>query len=289
MILADDPCIDNARTLFNVCAKRTKNAVLLQLPVRRNALLESVRHMIESMNCAVLLTSTSLSHTFERRNACRQGTRIISMPNINTDIFSRISKTNFEKTARLSQKVSDILTMAHDVNINSPNGTELHFTISKGRGFANTGLVREPGNFSSLPAGEACVLPDSGSCNGKLYVDCGMGIYEKEKLLFIIKEGRAVRIMGDQAARRLRSRLAKHGPNSRILAEFGIGTNDTALSHGYSFEDKKVKGAVHIAIGNNVSFGGHNDIPIHMDAVVYKPSVVIDGRHILHEGELLIV
>ncbi|MDZ7725123.1 MAG: hypothetical protein U5R06_20480 [candidate division KSB1 bacterium] len=149
-------------------------------------------------------------------------------------------------------------------------------------------MVKEPGSFSNLPAGEASVAPNPGSCNGDLYVDCGMGVYAKEQLRLIIKEGRAVRIKGDDAARRLRPRLSKFGPNSRIVAEFGIGTNEMTLNSGCILEEEKTKGTIHIAIGNNVSFGGKNDVPVHLDAVVYKPDVVIDGRYILKAGKLLI-
>ena len=288
LILADDPCIDTAKSLYEICTKRTKNAIFLQLPVRRHKLIKPVGALMQAVDCAVLLTATSLSHSVERRLASKKGTRIISMPNINMQTFCLLASMNFDKIARLSQKVSDILSMAHEVKITSANGSELNFTISKGKGFADTGIVRESGEFTNLPAGEASVCPDAGSCNGKLYVDCGMGIYGKETLKLIIKDGRAVRITGSEAARRLRPRLSKYGPNSRMVAEFGIGTNDVTERSGHVLLDEKLKGTVHVAIGNNVSFGGNNDVAIHMDAVIYTPNVVIDGRHILMDGRLLI-
>ena len=82
--------------------------------------------------------------------------------------------------------------------------------------------------------------------------------------------------------------LAKYGAESRLVAEFGIGTNRNALISGYSLEDEKVLGTIHIAVGNNVSFGGDIKVPIHLDGVVYKASVEIDGRKILQRGRLLL-
>ena len=83
--------------------------------------------------------------------------------------------------------------------------------------------------------------------------------------------------------------LAPHGSKSRLVAEFGIGTNDTARLKGCTLEDEKVLGTVHLAIGNNISFGGKNDVSIHLDGVVYNATVVIDGRKILDRGRLVLV
>ena len=82
--------------------------------------------------------------------------------------------------------------------------------------------------------------------------------------------------------------MSKFGTGSRFVAEFGIGTNDAAHISGYALEDEKVLGTTHVALGNNVSFGGSNDVPIHLDAVVYKSTVEIDGKLILDRGKLAI-
>jgi len=57
---------------------------------------------------------------------------------------------------------------------------------------------------------------------------------------------------------------------------------------GYSLEDEKVLGTIHIGVGNNISFGGDNDVAVHLDAVVFKASVEIDGRVILDRGRLVL-
>ena len=57
---------------------------------------------------------------------------------------------------------------------------------------------------------------------------------------------------------------------------------------GYALEDEKVLGTTHVALGNNKSFGGTNDVPIHLDAVVYKSTIEIDGKIILSKGKLAI-
>lgn len=77
------------------------------------------------------------------------------------------------------------------------------------------------------------------------------------------------------------------GPLARSIAEFGIGTNEKAKISGIVLEDEKVLGTVHIAVGNNKSMGGEIDVPIHLDGVIRKPDVYLDGELIMKKGKML--
>jgi leucyl aminopeptidase (aminopeptidase T) len=79
------------------------------------------------------------------------------------------------------------------------------------------------------------------------------------------------------------------GRDARNIAEFGIGTNDMAKLSGILLEDEKVKGTIHIALGNNITMGGSVNVPIHLDGVVKKPTVYLDGKLLMRNGELLIL
>ncbi|RMF05165.1 aminopeptidase, partial [Candidatus Woesearchaeota archaeon] len=52
-------------------------------------------------------------------------------------------------------------------------------------------------------------------------------------------------------------------------------------------EDEKVLGTAHVALGNNISFGGSVNVPVHIDGVFRKPTVFVDGRKITENGKLL--
>ena len=60
----------------------------------------------------------------------------------------------------------------------------------------------------------------------------------------------------EHAAKKLKDMLDEVGKDARNIAEFGIGTNDSAKLSGVLLEDEKVMGTVHIALGNNISMGG---------------------------------
>jgi leucyl aminopeptidase (aminopeptidase T) len=58
---------------------------------------------------------------------------------------------------------------------------------------------------------------------------------------------------------------------------------------GLVLEDEKVLGTVHIAFGNNVGFGGANDVAFHVDGVVTAPTLEVDGEVLIRAGRPLFV
>jgi leucyl aminopeptidase (aminopeptidase T) len=70
-----------------------------------------------------------------------------------------------------------------------------------------------------------------------------------------------------------------------VLAELGVGTNDAATITGKVLEDEKVYGTVHLAFGNNMHFGGVNDVQYHADGVITRPTLVVDGEVLIEDGK----
>jgi leucyl aminopeptidase (aminopeptidase T) len=52
-------------------------------------------------------------------------------------------------------------------------------------------------------------------------------------------------------------------------------------------EDEKVFGTAHVALGDNHTFGGKTKAEVHLDGIIKKPDVWLDGRQIMREGKLL--
>ena len=70
------------------------------------------------------------------------------------------------------------------------------------------------------------------------------------------------------------------------FAEIGFGVNPKARLNGFWQEEKKALGTMHIALGDNIYYGGKVKCDIHMDLVVYKPTVKVDGKLILDKGAI---
>ena len=57
---------------------------------------------------------------------------------------------------------------------------------------------------------------------------------------------------------------------------------------GNVLEDEKIMGTIHVAFGDNHSFGGTVRVSSHQDGIVLKPTVEINGKRVLEGGCLLV-
>jgi leucyl aminopeptidase (aminopeptidase T) len=82
--------------------------------------------------------------------------------------------------------------------------------------------------------------------------------------------------------------LTVHGEDATTIAELGIGTNERAILTGEVLEDEKIQGTCHIAFGASAGIGGTVQVPVHLDCVLMRPTVELDGEAVVQGGELLI-
>ncbi len=233
-------------------------------------------------------TSKSLSHTKARREANAAGTRIATLPTITADIAERTLEADYAAIARLSEQVAAVLSEGKKARLTTALGTDLSMDIEGRQGEPDTGLYTESGAFGNLPAGEAYIAPVEGTASGVAVIDgaiAGIGLLD-EPVRLVVENGYAIKIEGGAGARQLEEMLAPFGSEGRNIAELGIGTNDRARLTGIILEDEKVLGTVHLALGNNASFGGKVTVGIHLDGILTKPTLEVDGRVIMREGEL---
>ena len=76
------------------------------------------------------------------------------------------------------------------------------------------------------------------------------------------------------------------GESGRSIAELGIGTNPAAILTGNVLEDEKVVGTIHLAFGASAGLGGVNTAGVHIDGVIRRPTVELDGERVVDDGEL---
>lgn len=250
-----------------------------------------IAKLMKQFDVVFIPTTTSLTHTNARRNASAGGTRVATFPGITSEVMIRGMNADYNKIAKLSNKLKALLEKKKDVRITTKLGTELSFSIAGRNAFSSKGLFHKPGESGNLPTGETFCAPVEGTANGVLVVDGSMasiGIVDKEPIHIEIKDGFAVAVSGEAKAQKFKELLAKFGKPAHNVAEFGIGTNDSAKISGVLLEDEKVLGTIHIAFGNNVSMGGSVNVPLHLDGVVKKPTVYLDGKLFMDNGKLLV-
>jgi leucyl aminopeptidase (aminopeptidase T) len=291
LILVDSPLSALGYQFYQEAQLFTKKPSLIVLPRITNHSCEPPRNIASYMrthDVIILLTSCSLSHTNARRRATQRGARVASLPSVTKESLIRTLTGNYRTLIDKSRKIADILTIGRSAHLTNPSGTDLTFSLTRMKGYSDTGMIHEPGKFSNLPAGEACAAPVQGSTQGLLIIDGSFPMIGRitQPVQMSVKNGQVVRITGDEEARKIRKLLRPYGKLGRNIAEIGIGTNPKAKITGCVLEDEKVLGTVHIGLGNNISFGGKVSVGCHFDGVLLKPTLTIDGKTILEDGEL---
>ena len=234
-------------------------------------------------------TVQSLSHTAARKAASEKGVRIATLPGVTEDMLARVMSPDMSELRRRGQALADALTAASEALITCPNGSELRLGLNGRIAIPDTGELTEPGAFGNLPCGEGFIAPADGAGDGRLIIDgsiAAIGIPE-EPVTLTVEGGRLTDVTGDAGAR-LMELLTEHGPEATSVAELGIGSNEKATLTGNVLEDEKILGTAHVAFGASAAIGGTVQVPVHLDCVVMKPDVALDGEPIVRAGELLV-
>ena len=204
------------------------------------------------------------------------------------EIFARTLPIDYAQLKRTSEWVAARFTSASTVRITSPAGTDILLALNRRPGMSDDGNLQDPGAFGNLPAGEGYVAPIESKGDGTIVVDGSLAGYGllPSPVRITVKDGRAVDADTD-AGRWLLEVLDSGGEYGRSLAELGIGTNPAATLTGNVLEDEKVVWTAHIAFGTSAGLGGVNVAGVHIDGVLLRATVEVDGESLLDEGRLL--
>ncbi|MBK7378364.1 MAG: aminopeptidase [Ignavibacteriales bacterium] len=252
---------------------------------------DEIAELMKKFDIVFCPTTKSLTHTNARREASAKGVRIATFPGITKDVMIRGMNADYKKIAALSIKLKKILERGKQIRVTAPAGTDISFSIEGRKSYASKGLFHAKGESGNLPTGETFLAPVEGTANGIFVTDgsfAGLGLIKNTNISIKVKNGFATDIKGGAPAKKLIKMLNGVGKDARNIAEFGIGTNDSAKLSGVLLEDEKVMGTIHIALGNNVSMGGSVNVPIHLDGVIKKPTVWMDGKMLMKDGKLLV-
>ncbi len=266
------------------------DAVLAVISERASHAAEPPRTVADAMAAAdVLLAPTvqSLSHTAARKRASENGARCATLPGVTEEILARVMSADMEGLRLKGHAVAEALERASEARITDSNGTDLHLDLSGREAIPDAGELTERGAFGNLPCGEGFISPASG--NGTLVIDgsmAGVGLVDQPVEL-VVEGGHLTSARGGQGMAFMEL-LTEHGDDGTTIAELGVGTNEKATLSGEIIEDEKILGTCHIAFGASAGIGGTVQVPVHLDCVVMKPTLELDGEAIVRDGELLI-
>jgi len=279
-----------AAAAFEVGAEVTV-VVMTPRPMHGNEPPKPVAEAMRGADVLICAASRSLTHTDAVRNALKLGVKYVAMPEATVDLLTKGAATaDYGEVLRTTEAVARVLSRGSTVRVTSEHGTDVRFSVKGRQAFVLAGKF-SPGTIACFPDGEAPIAPVEGTAEGTIVFDTSIHAVGplKEPVKLKIKRGRAVVITGGPEAAALRSILEGQGDqNSYDIGEFAIGTNPMARITGKVTEDKKGLGRVHFALGDNGTLLGRIRSKTHLDGVICKPTVLLDGKPIVEAGALKI-
>ncbi len=287
LIVTDNIRKDLGLPIYQAALETGNEAVYIEMkprPVNGAEPPKAVADAMYDADVIVAITTTSLSHTNAKIRATQHGARIATMPfgskstEFVTEVFTGGGMSvDYKRMDENIHRLSDRLDGTGQAHVVTEKGTDVVINYEGRRFREDSGIVCNPGDFTNLPAGEVYVAPVS--ADGVIVVDLTMGSLGRLKspLELRVKDGMVCSIEGERAGE-VEKILAPFGPLAMSLAEFAIGMNPGARICGLLLEDEKVANTVHFALGNNAAFGGDVEVGIHMDGVVDRPTIYIDGE-----------
>jgi leucyl aminopeptidase (aminopeptidase T) len=238
-------------------------------------------------------TKFSLFHSRARREAVAGGARFVNMVDYTIEMLRKGGlHADFIAQGEVCRRMG-IQMLGEKIHIATEAGTEITASIQGRATVPQYGRSLVPGASSSPPDIECAIGAIEGTANGVIIVDGSIPhpqlglIHDEIKLL--IKDSVIVDISGGPQARTLARILKEFGdPNAYIVGEIGIGLNTGCELNGRMLEDEGCAGTMHFGFGSNTGFHGKIESAYHLDMVIRKPSIDVDGRFLLREGTIVI-
>lgn len=290
LIVADDlQARELTAAISTAASKRRARAVSIVYPATA-PYREPPRTVIQAMKNAEVVIACAMRPMASgvMEDALKTGARILSMFRITPEALCRTVPVDYRTLTREMKRIKKILDVSCEIEITSRRGTNLRVQMAKRFALLALGSVRKPGEIDFIPAGAIGVAPLEGTAEGKVVVDgtiLGFGRCLKP-ITFEIEKGRVKKVKGGDNWKGL-TELLSRDENASMLCEIGLGANPKAKLVGGP-EDERVKGSVHIGLGENQYFGGTLASASHLDGTMLHATLTVDGKDLVKDGRLLI-
>lgn len=236
------------------------------------------KHSDAAVDAIIAIANFSTSHTRFRELLTKTcGARYASMPLFDVSMFEGPMCVDWKSLAKRTRSIARTVSAAETVTVSTPDGTKMTFSKKGRAALPDTGMLTRPGNFSNLPAGEVFFAPVEGTAHGTMLLHWAPTRQLERPITVTVNQGMVTDVSGDDPYVAILQTKLDERIENRNIAELGIGTNDRARRPDNILESEKILGTIHIAMGDNSSFGGTVKTPFHQDFVFFKPTVVLTG------------
>ena len=297
LIVTDYQKVSIAEVIASAAHERGADVVLTVMTKRELDGAEPPEHVAAAMRSAdVIFTplTHSITHSNATKEAIESGARGIMLSAFIPDqLIEGGINGDFEKVEPLCTKVAKLLTNANSAHLTTPQGTNITMNLNNRPGNAHTGLAHSPGDFTTVPNIESSISPIEGSAKGVIVADASIPYYNigvlQEPVYYEVSNGKITNITGGMQAKQIAS-IMENVKNEAVynIAQLAFGLNPECKMRGVMLDDEGVYGTAHIGIGTSTLLGGKIKAPGHYDALMWKPTLLLDGKTVLKDGEWII-
>lgn len=296
VVVTDNTLLHVADAIAGAAYERGAETVITVMPPPAVDGAEPPRAVVEALKAAdvgIMPLSYSISHSEGIREALKSGTRIGALSGFTTDMMVRGGiEADFVKFRPLCDAVAAAFGEAREAVLTTPAGTHVVMDLKGRPGNSHPCIVDKPGKYSAIPNIEANVSPVAGE--GTIVFDGSvpnlrMGVVDAP-IIVEVRNGRIVEIRGGKQAAVLRTIWEREkDPTVYTVAQLAVGLNPfcTAFT-GVFLNDHGAYGTVHIGIGTSAALGGDTQSAMHVDGMMYNPTLKLDGQAIIEDGKVLI-
>lgn len=229
------------------------------------------------------LTSNFAGSSRARREACERGARYLTVPGLGWETL-RLGgpfEADFGELGEYARRLASLIDAADEFHLTSPLGTDLRGSFAGRAGRPLWGLADRPGGYAAPPDIEVGAAPVEGTAAGTVVIDGSVLFLGPDQLAEPIEldfeDGLLVAARGRDAWRLLDAIEISADERMRNLAEVSIGLNPRSRPGGSALELEGIVGGAHVALGNNVPYGGEVDARAHIDCVMLEATLSLDG------------
>lgn len=255
-----------------------------------------IAEAIYKHDLCLLATSVPIAHTEAVRRAVANGSRFLVMDGVSADMLGAgAASADYARVHEIGLALEARWNAASHVRVTSEHGMDFEADITGRESWRWDGAAFAADWFQltgcAFPDGEVGIAPLEGSGNGVVVWDASvhsLGLLD-EPVRLTVEDGWITNIDGGPQAEDLAARIAALDDRHSYYcpAEIAIGINESARITGTLREDKKALGTVHIASGTNIDLGGTIHAKSHIDGLIRKPSLWMDGEIVVDRGRLV--
>lgn len=296
LVCDDRSAWDMVDALVGAVTDAGAEATVLTMPRRetdrKNDLTPPVERALEAADCLIGLTGAGGAPTYSstvKRLLDAKSLRAMSMVMRTMENYtSGGALADYDLLHAEGLVLQEGWRAAERIRVTTPAGTDFASPIAGEDVIVECGFATEGGQEAAFSDGEVSQMPTEGKAQGRIVVDgpiAHLGPPSSPITLDVV-DGRVVQVTGASGEADALREIVTTVQNADNIAEVGIGLNPMCRRNGDFEEEKKARGLVHIAIGDNVFYGGTVRCAVHMDMVLYQPTVWLDDAVIVEGGSI---